>query len=235
MQIKALTFDTGGTVLDWHGGLVRALAAAGAAHSIVRDWHAVANDWRRRAMKAIVGQIRPGFNMDDVHRATLAETLEHHGIEGLSRSETEAVWAEWHRLDAWPDFPAALARLKALLPVVSFTMLPTSLVIDVSRRNGLVWDAIVSCEMLGVYKPHLEAYRTTAQWLGLQPSEILMVACHNFDLNAARKAGFGTAFIRRPDEWGPGGPPDPEPNTEYDVVEDGFAGLVQRVEAELRR
>ena len=234
MHVKALTFDTGGTVLDWHSGLVRVLSKAGAAHGFALDWHEVANDWRRRAMKAIVGQVRPAFNMDDVHRRTLAETLAHHGLGGLGAEEVEEVWAEWHRLDAWPDFPGALAQLKRLLPVVSFTMLPTALVVDVSRRNGFVWDAIISCEMLGVYKPNLEAYATTAKWLGLEPASILMVACHNFDLNAAKKAGFKTAFIRRPDEWGPSGPPDPNPNMDYDIVEDGFVPLLRRVEALVR-
>lgn len=229
MRIRTLTFDTGGTVLDWHNGLVHALARVGADHAITLDWHEVANHWRRLAMKAIVGQVRPAFNMDYVHRTTLDETLTHFGLSNLSAVEVHHIWHAWHRLDAWPDFPGALAKLKAMFPVVSFTMLPTSLVMDVSRRNGLAWDAVISCEMLGVYKPNLEAYATTAKWLALDPSEILMVACHNFDLNAAKKAGFRTAFIRRPDEWGPCGPPDPNPNTEYDLVEDGFEALVQRL------
>lgn len=231
MQFKAITFDTGGTVLDWHGGLVRALRRTEAHHGIARDWHEVANHWRRLAMKAIVGQVRPSFNMDDVHRSTLSETLRHFGLGSLGPAEFAEIWAEWHRLDAWPDFPAALARMRERLPVVSFTMLPTSLVVDVSRRNGLVWDAVISCEMIGVYKPHLESYTTAARWLGLEPSDILMVACHNFDLNAAKAAGFRTAFVRRSDEWGPAGPPDPNPNMDYDLVEDGFAALARYVAA----
>jgi 2-haloacid dehalogenase len=39
----------------------------------------------------------------------------------------------------------------------------------------------------------------------------LMVACHNFDLDAARGEGYQTAFVHRPAEWGPAGPPDPIP------------------------
>ncbi len=38
-DIKALTFDTGGTILDWHTGLATALARVGASHRITRDWH----------------------------------------------------------------------------------------------------------------------------------------------------------------------------------------------------
>lgn len=239
MKLGAVAFDTGGTVLDWHGGVVAALRSAAAAHAALADWrgdwHAVANDWRRRAMKAIVGQVRPAFNMDDVHRRTLDETLAQHGLQGFTADERTAIWQAWHRLDAWPDFPAALATLRERLPVLSLTMLPTSLVVDVSRRNAITWDAIISCEMIGVYKPHPEAYTTAARWLNLEPAQILMVACHNFDLNAAHKAGLRTAFVRRPDEWGPEGPPDPKPNMAYDFIEDGFAELAAHVLAETAR
>lgn len=233
MDIRALAFDTGGTVLDWHGGLVAALSQVGAVHAISLDWHAVANDWRRRAMKGIVGHIadpaQPAFNMDDVHRRTLDEVLAQHGLSAFTEAERHRLWRAWHDLDAWPDFPAAQAALREKFPVVSFTMLPTALVVDVSRRNGIAWDAVISCEMIGVYKPHAQAYATAARWMALEPSQILMVACHNFDLNAAHKAGFRTAFVRRPDEWGPEGPPDPKPNMAYDFIEDNFDALRQRV------
>ena len=233
MNIQALAFDTGGTVLDWHGGLVRALAGIGSRHRIKRDWHAMANDWRRRTMKHIVGQVHPTFHMDDVHRRVLDETLAEFDLEAISAVEREELWRTWHQLDAWPDFVPALAALRQRLPVVSFTMLPTALVIDVSRRNGINWDAIISCEMIGVYKPHAKAYQSTARWLNLPPQAILMVACHNFDLNAAQDAGMRTAFVRRPDEWGPAGPPDPNPNRTFDFIEDGFDGLRERVLAAL--
>lgn len=231
MNIRAIAFDTGGTVLDWHGGLVRALARVGAHHAIERDWHAMANDWRRRTMKNIVGQMHPTFNMDDVHRRVLDETLTAFDFEVLTVIERDELWRTWHQLDAWPDFAPALAALRQSLPVVSFTMLPTALVMDVSRRNAITWDAIISCEMIGVYKPHAGAYQTAARWLNLPPQAILMVACHNFDLNAAHGAGMRTAFVRRPDEWGPAGPPDPDPNMAYDFIEDGFDGLLASVQA----
>ncbi len=231
-QLKALAFDTGGTVLDWHGALVTALAAVGAGHGLRADWHAVVNDWRRRAMKGIVGQTQPAVNMDDVHRRTLDETLAQFRLQAFTPEERERLWRVWHALDAWPDFPAALATLRNALPVVSFTMLPTSLVMDVSRRNGIVWDAVISCEMIGVYKPHAQAYATAARWMGLAPAQILMVACHNFDLNAAHLAGFRTAFVRRPAEWGPEGPPDPHPNMDYDFVVDDFGALARAVLAD---
>ena len=234
MKLEALAFDTGGTVLDWHGGLVAQARRLGVAQGSDVDWHAFVNTWRRLAMKGIVGQVQPPFHMDDVHRRTLDEALAQFGLGGWGAAEREALWRAWHRLDTWPDFAPALARLRQALPVVSFTMLPTALVVDVSRRNGIAWDAIISCEMIGVYKPHAQAYATAASWLGLPPAQILMVACHNFDLNAAQAAGFRTAFVRRPDEWGPEGPPEPNPNRDYDFVADGFDELASRVLAQTR-
>jgi 2-haloacid dehalogenase len=80
--------------------------------------------------------------------------------------------------------------------------------------------------MIGVYKPHREAYETALTWLGLRADEALMVACHNFDLDAAQEVGMRTAFVRRTLEWGPGGPPDPHPNRSYEHVVDTFDELL---------
>jgi 2-haloacid dehalogenase len=57
----------------------------------------------------------------------------------------------------------------------------------------------------------------------------MMVACHNFDLDAAGSAGYRTCFVRRPDEWGAAGSPDPTPNTANDLIVDGFAHFAERM------
>ena len=55
--IKALAFDTGGTILDWHGGLVAALSDVGERRGIARDWHELANEYRRRGLRRMLGAI----------------------------------------------------------------------------------------------------------------------------------------------------------------------------------
>lgn len=229
LPIKALTFDTGGTILDWHSGISTALAAAGARRGVVADWPAVTNDYRRRALKGMTRQVRPDFNIDGVHRRVLDELATEHGWSAFTEEDRIGIQRAWHALDAWPDFPAALARLRRKHVVASFTILSTSLIVDVSRRNGLDWDCIVSCEMIGSYKPNPEAYTTCARWLGFEPQEVLMVACHNFDLLAARAVGYRLAFVRRPDEWGTAGPPDPTPDAAHDIVVDDFGQLADQL------
>jgi 2-haloacid dehalogenase len=227
--IKALTFDTGGTVLDWHGGISRTLAEVAVRRGLKADWAAVTNEYRRRSLGAIVNQLGPRFNFDDVHRDQLDRVVQDFGLGALTKEDRDEIWRAWFALEAWPDFVPGLDRLRMSYPCVSFTLLTPRLVIDVSRRNGITWDCIISCEMLGVYKVRPEAYQSTAKLLQLKPEDILMVACHNFDLDAARKEGFKTCFVKRPLEWGPAGPPDPTPNAACDLVVDGFEELATRL------
>jgi 2-haloacid dehalogenase len=229
MPIRALTFDTGGTILDWHSGLVAALSAKGAERGIAHDWPGLVNEFRRRTLAGMVNQVRPAFNFDDVHARVMDEMCRERGLAAFTPADRESLWRTMHALACWPDFPPALRRLRAKHPCASFTLLTTALVIAVSRRNGIDWDAIISCEMIGAYKVRPEAYLTAARWLQLPPSEILMVACHNFDLDAAKGCGYQTAFVRRPLEWGAAGPPDPTPNPAHDVVVDTFGELADRL------
>jgi len=182
-------------------------------------------------MKRVLGQLRPAYHMDDAHREALDEIIDLYELPKPRLEIRQHLLAGWHRLRAWPDFPPALARIRKHLPAVSFTMLPLALVLAVSRRNALIWDAVISCQMIGIYKPNPEAYLTAARWIGIAPHNILRVACHNFDLNAAQDAGFKTAFVYRPDEWGPAGPPDPKPNRAYDQICADFAELAARIDA----
>jgi 2-haloacid dehalogenase len=110
-QIKVLAFDSGGTVLDWHAGLTAAMAAWGTEHGIERDWHALANEHRRRSLRRMTGTVDPGFNLDDVHRDVLGELLDENELDG-SAADRRAIAERWHQLDAWPDFAAALRRLR---------------------------------------------------------------------------------------------------------------------------
>lgn len=128
MDIQTLAFDTGETVLDWHTGLVEAFTQVGHRHGLSRDWHLVTNDYRRAAMKAIVGQMRPAFNMDDVHRTELDGVLVLHGLQAFTAQDRWHIHRAWYGLNTWPDLPAALNRLKRRYPVVSFTMLPLAMV-----------------------------------------------------------------------------------------------------------
>ena len=230
-SIKALTFDTGGTILDWHTGIRSKLADLGAAHGIEQDWAVVTNEFRRRSLKAMLnhGEHAPASkNFDDVHRETMDQIAKEFGLDAFTADERRQVWWDTiHSLQCWPDFPAVLPRLRERYFCVSFTILSFRIIMDTARRNGLSWDAVMSCEAIGKYKILPEAYAGCARFLQLDPAECCMVACHNFDLDAAKACGFNTAFVRRPEEWGPEQPPDPQPNPQHDFIVDGFPELAR--------
>ena len=236
-DVKALTFDTGGTILDWHTGFSNALAKAGASHGLDRDWPGIANELRRRSLRRMVNlgkDAPPEYNFDDSHRVVLNELIAENGLEAITEKERYGIW--WtaaHNLAAWPDFPPVLPKLREKFICASMTILSFRIVIDAARRNNLSWDAVISCEGIGKYKALPEAYLTAAQWLQLKPEECCMVACHNFDLDAAKNAGFKTAFVRRPDEWGAAGPPDPEPNPKHDIVAADFPDLARQLAVQI--
>jgi 2-haloacid dehalogenase len=232
-DIKALTFDTGGTILDWHTGLRMALAAAGARHGLKKDWPALTNEFRRRSLKRMVnhGEHAPAtMNFDDVHRESLDQLVAEAGLDVFTPEDRRSIWWDAiHSLKCWPDFPGTLPKLREKFYCVSFTILSFRIIMDTAKRNGLSWDAVISCEAIGKYKVLPEAYRTCARYLQLDPGQCLMVACHNFDLNAAKACGFKTAFVRRPDEWGAEGPPDPEPDPRHDIVASSFPELARQL------
>jgi len=231
-NIKALTFDTGGTILDWHTGFRTALETAGKKHGIERDWVAITNDLRKRSLMAMLNLGKdepPAYNFDGAHRFTLEALCKEHDLPFDGEDIHAIAYDGPHNFICWPDFPSQLPKLRERYMVCSFTILSYRIIMDTARKNGLSWDVVFSCEGIGKYKILPESYETVARMLQLDVSECCMVACHNFDLDAAKLVGFKTAFVRRPDEWGPPGPPDPEPNPHHDIIVDTFGELSERL------
>ena len=233
--VEALTFDTGGTILDWHTGFSRALAALGEKRGVAGDWAEAARDLRRKSLALVVNQgaaAPPAHTFDDAHRIALDDALAARGLGAATADERRAIWHDAvHGLACWPDFPAVLPRLRARFVCASFTLLSVRIAVDTARRNGLAWDAVLSCEMIGKYKVLPEAYETAARWLQLPPAACCMVACHGFDLDAAKRAGFRTALVRRPGEWGAAAPPNPASGEDYDIAVDDFPALARALGA----
>ena len=233
-DVKALTFDTGGTILDWHTGFRSALEKLGKKYEVQRDWGSLANEIRRRSLGAMLnlGEHEPAaYNFDDAHRRAIESVLDENGLDVATEEERREIWWDRaHNFQCWPDFPDVLPRLRNKFICVSFTILSFRIIIDTAKRNGISWDAVISCEAIGKYKVLPEAYQSAANYLQLKPEQCMMIACHNFDLDAAKGQGFKTAFVKRPDEWGLEGPPDPEPNPAHDLVVDSFPELAEHLD-----
>jgi 2-haloacid dehalogenase len=231
-EVKALTFDVGGTVFDWHSTLRDELDAMARARGWELDGAAFANAWRAM-MFQLLGRVRDGalpwMNADQLHRMAIDEIAPRFPAFELDAAGRDGLNMTWHRLRAWPDFPRALQRLKTRYTVVVLTVLSWSLVVDSSKYNGLGWDGILSCEFLGHYKPAPEAYQAGVRMLGLQPDQVMMVAAHPWDLQAAANAGLRTAYVPRPGERGEGNDGDLAAPPFVDVAASDFPDLAAKL------
>jgi 2-haloacid dehalogenase len=87
---------------------------------------------------------------------------------------------------------------------------------------------IVGSDATRAYKPTLEAYRSMAWMLRLDPGEVMLAAAHNRDLASAQRAGLGTAFIPRPTELGAGQTQDLKAEGDWDLVYKSILDLGSR-------
>ncbi len=222
-DIHAFVFDVFGTVVDWRSGVSREAAAFLQRHGAPgADPGAFADAWRRRygpAMEEVRSGRRPFTRLDVLHRENLLAVLPDFGIDpaGVPAAELDALNLAWHRLDPWPDAVPALLRLKTRFIIAPLSNGNISLMIDLAKRAGLPWDAILGAEVARAYKPQPEAYLRTAEVLGLPPGCVCLVAAHNSDLAAARACGLRTCFVPRPQEHGPN-QADTGPDQDWDII-----------------
>ncbi|MGI8562578.1 MAG: haloacid dehalogenase type II [Candidatus Dormibacter sp.] len=234
--IRALLFDTFGTVVDWRSGVARDAAPFLTRHGIAADPHEFADAWRARyqpAMEEVRSGARPFTRLDQLHRENLDAVLRDFGTDPgrLPGDSLDDLNRAWHRLDPWPDCLPGLARLRPRFIIAPLSNGNVALLVNMAKRAGLPWDAILGAEVSRAYKPQREAYTRTADVLELAPAECMMVAAHNSDLEAARKAGLATAFVPRPLEHGPNQASDLVAEEGWDVVAPDFTQLAERLGA----
>ncbi len=196
-----LAFDVFGTVVDWHGSIVRELAALDPQI----DGDAFALAWRAGYQPAMA-RVRSGelgwTRIDELHRMILDEILPRFGLGHLAEDERAHLNRVWHRLDPWPDAVAGLTRLKARYTIAPLSNGNIGLLTHMAKRAGLPWDCILSAEVFRAYKPDPATYLGVARVFDLAPEQVMLCAAHHDDLAAARACGLRTAYIERPLEFG---------------------------------
>ena len=233
MTPKALFFDVFGTLVDWRTGVAREAKATLAPLGIELDWLAFAVAWRAEyqpAMEEVRSGKIPFARLDLIHRRMLERIVPRFKLEAVGEEARRELVLAWHRLDAWRDIPPGLARLRGKFLLAPVSNGNISLMVDLARRNGFPWDAILGAEIAGDYKPKPRVYLAAAEALALEPGDCLMVAAHSFDLSAAAACGLGTAHVARPGEYGPG-TGESEPKVPVDFAARSLEGLAAELGA----
>jgi len=216
---KALLFDVFGTLVDWRTSIARESEQVLKPLGVTADWLAFADAWRGEYQGAM-DQVRDGHipfcKLDVLHRRNLELIMPRFNISGIAENALQYLNLAWHRLDAWPDVPPGMSRLRRRHLLAPCSNGNISLMVDLARRNGIHWDAILGSEIAGDYKPKPRVYLTSCAAFDLAPGECMMVAAHSKDLQHAAACGLRTAHIARLNEHGPGkGEPVPKVPVDY--------------------
>lgn len=215
-SVQVLAFDVFGTVVDWHGSIVREMRAA---YPQV-DASAFARSWRAGyapAMARVMSGEQPWARVDELHRQILDELLPRFDLGHLDEPQRRDLNRVWHRLAPWPDSVAALARLKRRFTVCTLSNGNLGLLTAMAKHAGLPWDCLLSAEVFRAYKPDPATYLGVARVFDVAPAQVLMVAAHASDLAAARDCGLRTAYVERPREFGADQPKDVSPRAGHDL------------------
>lgn len=239
MTIKVLIFDIGGTVFDWNTAIVETLnrlvpeAAMSAPDRLqfATACRAGFLDLNGRVMR---GE-KPWMTADEILQSVMDECCNRNGLRHLTENDRLDLAYSWRRMPAWPGARQAISSLREHYIVAPLTILSWPMAVGSSRRNGIDWDSILSCDILGVYKPDPRCYARTAEIVDCGPDEIMMVASHPSDLRAAMAAGYRSAYVvprlEDPgDDYTDSGFAD-----EFDVVAEDFADLVRKLVPDANR
>ena len=234
-DVRALTFDVFGTVVDWRTSVIADCEARGRqlGLGVEIDWPAFVDDWRYDGYARGSAMVRrgelPPMTADQLHRRKLDMLIEEHGITGLAEAEIDDWNRAWHRLDPWPDSVSGLARLRTKFICSTLSNGNLSLLVDMARHAGLQWDCILAADITGAFKPEPACYLNAVRILDLQPQQVMMVAAHVGDLQAAQKVGLQTAFVPRPTEAGPNHEVDLTPDPAFQIVATDFNDLATKL------
>jgi 2-haloacid dehalogenase len=226
---RVLLFDTFGTVVDWRSSVTAEGQRLGKAKGIQQvDWAAFADAWRAGygpSMNRVRRGELPWTKLDVLHRMTLDELLVRFKIDNLSEAEKADLNRVWHRLDPWPDAVEGLTRLKRRFVISPLSNGNLSLLTEMAKHAKLPWDCILATELVRHYKPDPETYLMAADFFDLKPGDLMMVAAHAGDLDAAKALGLKTAYVHRPLENGPGKASARPAAGRYDYVTGDFKEL----------
>ncbi|HVZ50561.1 MAG TPA: haloacid dehalogenase type II [Pseudolabrys sp.] len=231
--VRALFFDVFGTLMDWRTSVAREAQRILGPLGHRLDWIAFADAWRAEyqpGMEEVRSGRQPFAKLDILHRRNLERFVPRFGLAGLSDDVLSELTLAWHRLDAWPDVPAAMARLKGKYWIAPCSNGNIALMVDLARRNGLPWDAILGSEIAGDFKPKPRVYLAACEAFNLKPAQCMMVAAHSRDLKSAAECGLRTAHTARVNEYGPN-TGEAGPTVPVDIAAKDLADLADKLGA----
>ncbi len=162
----------------------------------------VRQSWFQQVLQSALVATVTGVYSDfgAVGAAALDMTAERQGVR-LSEEDRRSILGGMRELPPHPEVPAALDLLRdAGLRLAALTN-NTAEVAEAQLANAGLSDRfekILSADTVRRLKPAPEPYRAAARALGVETSQVRLVAAHAWDVIGAMRAGCAAAFVARP-------------------------------------
>ena len=227
-RVNYLTFDIFGTVMDLTGSLAGPAGEFLAAHGSELTGPAFYAEWRARQR---IEQYQDNLLMLghsgylETCRRAFVYCLKNHNVSYTSGAVEEFMHV-YQRLQPYDDAIRGLRSLAARYKLVALSNGEQWYLEELLGNNvPITFDAIISVDQVGAFKPSPGIYRKAIQRLGCEPGEIMMVAAHTFDILGAQSCGFKGAYVNRYKL--------PTEDSEYqpDIIVDDFVELAAKLMA----
>jgi len=200
-QIDFLSFDQYGTIVDIQTGLVEFVTPFLIQKGWQGDPHRFVTWWRRVHFEnsMIDSLCDTGHTLYRViSGGAVSYVMDRAGIE-FTAIEVETLVSAIERLRPFPEVPAALKRLAENHKMAILSNGDRDMLEAAQAHIRFPFDATISVQEAGYYKPHHRTYEVASDILNTAPERILHIANHVFDCIGAKAAGLKTAFINRHD------------------------------------
>jgi 2-haloacid dehalogenase len=232
--IKAIIFDTYGTVVDWRSSIATEANTMAKTIGInIFDGESFADAWRagyEPKMKEVRDGLRPWTANDVLHRERLDEIIPQFDLNDLDDNQRIKLNQAWHRLSPWSDSIPGITRLKSKYIVSTFSNGSYRLLINMAKNSGIPWDSILCSDVFHAFKPSKKCYLGAIDLLGGEPETIMLCAAHNYDLSRGRKFGMQTAYVDRPLESGPNKTHDLKAEQNWDIITTSIEGVADQLD-----
>jgi 2-haloacid dehalogenase len=198
-ELAVLTFDLYGTVVDMQSGLTEMAAPflrdkgwQGRPHQFVTWWRRT--HFENSMIDALCDRGHTPYRQ--IGERAVAHVMDRAGIE---HGAEEAAWlvAQIEKLRPFPEVIAALESLKSKYKLAILSNGDRDMLANAMPYVGFDFDAVISVEEAGYFKPHHATYAKAAEILGEAPGRIMHVANHPFDCIGAKASGMRAAYIDR--------------------------------------
>jgi 2-haloacid dehalogenase len=222
-EVKVCMFDQYGTVVDMQKGLtdyvtpfLRTKGWNGRPDAFVTWWRRT--HFENSMIDALLHTTHTSYRQ--IGERAVAYTLDRAEIAHTQAEVADLVEAIV-RLKPFPDVPAALDRMRSRFQLAVLSNGDPDMLESARAHHGVRFDALISVEQAGSFKPHVATYTPAARHMGVAMNEVLFIANHAFDCIGAKSAGMRTAFVDRRSRPFGGTPHQP------DIVVPDIATLAQ--------